>query len=85
MRICLNHQEYKVPLIWTFSWMHNEYWCPYCSGHWDMFGGERANETERLKKRSELFEKATKEYRHAIGVLICSSTEWKGKQTKPRD
>ncbi len=86
MRICSNHQEYQVPLIWTFSWNSYEYWCPYCDKHEGALGaGERVEETDELKERLELFEKATKEYVHAMGVKVCSSTEWKGVQTEPKD
>ncbi len=86
MIICSNHQEYQVPLIYTFSWAYNEYWCPYCDKHEGMMGaGENVEETEELKKRSELYEKATEEYRNSMGILICESTEWEGEQTKPED
>ena len=86
MKICSNHQNYKVPLIWTFAWNHHEYWCPYCGCHEGMLGaGVDVKETAVLKKRGELYEKATREYRHAIGVLVCASTEWKGEQVKPED
>ncbi len=85
MRICSNHKDYEVPLIWTFSWAYNEYWCPYCGGHWDMFGGEKSEEIDELKKRLELYKKATEEYQDAMGIAICESTEWKGVQTKPED
>ena len=86
MIICRNHSEYKVPLIWTFSWAYNEYWCPYCGNHTGaMGGGDKIEETKELKKRLELYTKATKDYIHATGVKICESTEWKGKRTKPED
>ncbi len=83
MKICSDHRDYEVPLIYTFSWAYNEYWCPYCGKHEGMMGaGENVEETEELKKRLELYKEATKDYRHAMGVLICSSTEWEGVQTK---
>ena len=86
MKICSNHQDYKVPLIWTFAWNGSEYWCPYCDCHEGMLGaGERVEETEELKKRLEFYEKVTKEYLHATGVKVCASTLWKGEQTKPED
>ena len=86
MRICSAHGDYKVPLIYTFAWNYYEFWCPYCGNHYGFLGaGEEVKETEKLKKRLELYKKATKEYRHAMGILVCSSTEWKGVQTKPED
>ncbi len=86
MIICRNHIEYQVPLIWTFAWNGAEYWCPYCGSHTGaMGGGDKIEETEELKKRLELYEKATKEYINAIGVPTCVSTEWEGVQTKPED
>lgn len=86
MKICSNHEEYKVPLIWTFAWPYNEYWCPYCDCHEGMLGaGENVEETEELKKRLELYEKATKEYLGARSTLICSELEWKGKRIKPSE
>ena len=86
MRICLKHQEYEVPLIWTFSWKYNEYWCPYCDVHEGAMGaGEGVPDSNELKKRLELYEKATEEYRNAMGIAICSSTLWEEVQTKPED
>ena len=86
MKICSNHPNYQVPLIYTYSWAYNEYWCPYCGCLEGMLGaGENVYETEELKKRLELYEKATDDYRHAMGVRICVSTMWKGEQTKPED
>ncbi len=86
MKICSSHGEYQVPLIYTFSWSYYEFWCPFCDKHEGMMGaGEEVEETEELKKRSQLYEKATEKYRHAMGVLVCSSTEWEGVQTKPED
>ena len=41
--------------------------------------------TNEKKYMDKLYEKATKEYRHAMGVLVCASTEWNGVQTKPED
>lgn len=86
MKICSNHQDYLVPLIWTYSWNGAEYWCPYCDSHNGMLDVEVDHKfTEELEKRLKLYEKATEDYRHAMGVLVCASTEWKGVQTKPQD
>lgn len=39
MLICSNHQEYPTPLIFTFSFISAEYWCPYCGRKTGMFDG----------------------------------------------
>ena len=84
MKICSSHREYEVPLIWTFSWAYNEYWCPYCDKHEGMMGaGEEVPETEELKNRLELFKKATADYRNSRGTLICEKTKWKGEYIHP--
>lgn len=90
MKICSEHRQdenyYEVPLIWTYSWAYNEYWCPYCGKHEGMLGaGMDVKDTNELKKRKKLYEKATKEYRHAVGVSVCSGTTWKGEMIKPED
>ena len=86
MKICSDHQEYQVPLIYTFAWNYHEYWCPYCDCHEGMLGaGENVDETGELKKRLELYKEATKEYRDARGTLICSETQWKGEWIKPSE
>ena len=86
MKICSSHRDYEVPLIWTYSWAYNEYWCPYCDIHEGALGaGEEVPETKELKDRLELYKKATKEYRHAIGVSVCSGTKWKGEIIKPEN
>ncbi len=85
MKICENHEEYKVPLIYTYAWNGYEYWCPYCGDHRDMFGGVKVEETPELKKRAELYEKATEEYLNARGTLICSKTKYKGEWIKPSE
>jgi len=86
MKICSHHKNYKVPLIWTFAWNGYECWCPYCDGHWDMFGsGMKTQETEELKNRLELYKEATAEYRGARGTLICEKTMWKKEYIKPSE
>ena len=86
MKICYGHSDYPVPLIFTFSWNYSEYWCPYCDSHKGLMDtGADAFNNEELRKREELYKEATKEYIHAMGVLVCSSTGWNGVQTKPED
>ena len=86
IKICARHQDYQVPLIWTFSFPGAEYWCPYCGFRGGMFGsGMDFDETSELIKRKETYEKSSKEYLHAQGVTCCSKTKWKGKYIKPGD
>ena len=86
MKICSNHGDYEVQLIYTFAWNGYEYWCPYCGCHEGGMGaGEDVNETKELKKRAELYEKLTAEFLGARSTLICSETMWKGKRIKPSE
>ena len=86
MKICFEHRDYEVPLIYTFAWNFSEYWCPYCDKHEGVLGaGGDILETKELIKRGKLFKKATEEYRDARSTLICSETMWKGKRVKPSE
>ena len=52
IKICENHPEFEVPLIWTFAFNGAEYWCPYCGQNSGMLGaGEDVEETPELKER----------------------------------
>lgn len=84
IRICSNHQEYQVPLIWTFSFPGAEYWCPYCGYTAGMFGaGERVARTPELEGRLMQYKEFSSEYLHAIGVRVCVGTTWKGRIIHP--
>ena len=86
MKICRNHEDYPVPLIYTYAWNGSEYWCPFCGCHEGMLGaGMDVDETKELKKRAKLYEKATAEYLVSRCTLICSETTWKGKRIKPSE
>ncbi len=86
MKICPNHQNYKVPLIWTFAFPHKEYWCPYCGYTVGMLGiGDSINVTKAVTKRLSLYEKFSVDFIHATGVLSCCETTWKGERIKPQD
>ena len=86
MKICSKHNDYPVPLIFTFSWNYSEYWCPYCDSHIGLMdSGADGQKDEELEKRAKLYEKATEDYVHSMGVVVCSSTKWEGVQTKPED
>lgn len=74
IKICSNHQEYQVPLIWTFKFRGAEFWCPYCGYQEGMFGaGTNVTQTDELKKRLELYKEASTKY------LGSHDGEWKYK------
>lgn len=86
IRICSNHQDYEVPLIWTFSFPGSEYWCPYCGSHGGMFGtGKRVPLTDELAQRQINYKTISDDYLHAIGVRVCSGTIWKGEIIRPEN
>ena len=86
IKICTAHQDYQVPLIYTFSWNHYEYWCPYCDVHEGMMGaGKDVQITKTLLDRKALYKKLTEDYIHAMGVAVCSATTWKGEVISPTD
>ncbi len=86
IKICYNHLDYQVPLIWTFAFVGAEYWCPYCSYIGGMFGsGENVPATTKLAKRLKAYEKFTEDYLHANAIQVCHQTKWKGKYIKPND
>lgn len=84
MKICDNHPEYKVPLIWTFAFRSCEYWCPFCGFTGGMMGsGHHVGTTYELKRRYVAYKKFSNDFLHATGVQVCVSTEWEGKQIPP--
>lgn len=86
IRICKNHQGYKVPLIYTFAFNKSEFWCPYCGFNGGFFGsGKQVESTARLRNRYRRFKKASKDFLEARSIKICSSTMWEGKRISPKD
>ena len=86
IRICEDHQEYPVPLIWTFAFNGSEYWCPFCGFNGGMFGsGKEVPITAELKERRTRYEKFSKEFLHATGILVCVSTYFQGKRIPPSE
>jgi hypothetical protein len=86
MKICSNHQDYQVPLIYTYAWNYYEYWCPYCGAHEELLGaGENVEDTLKLKDREKIYKKASEEVLGARSTLICSETTWEGKRIKPSE
>lgn len=85
--ICDSHQDYLVPLISTFAFPYSEYWCPYCGRTWGMFDTDKKVAiTEKLTKRLEKYEKASKKFLKAHAVLKGGAAiEYKGKITEEKD
>lgn len=51
----------KIPLIWTFMWAYNEYFCINCNGHWGMMGaGDHVELTPELKKMDKIIKRVWK-------------------------
>ena len=70
IKVCCNHQDYIVPLIWTFAFPKKEYWCPYCGYTSGMFGaGENVASTQELEQRLSRYTEKTREFR-AAGMMI---------------
>ena len=86
IKICENHPEFEVPLIWTFAFNGAEYWCPYCGQNSGMLGaGEDIEETPELKERLKIYKKYSKKFLHANAILVCAETKYKGEWIKPKD
>jgi hypothetical protein len=68
IKICSNHQEYKVPLIWTFAFIGAEYWCPYCGYTSGMFGaGVNVKSTLPLRRKLKKYEALSNKFLPAYG------------------
>lgn len=89
IEVCPGHQEYITPLIWTFAFNGAEIWCPYCGQTYGGFSADDIENTRALQKRHDQYQKYTQEgddaYLHAMAVLVCSGTEWKGETIKPNE
>ncbi len=85
--ICSGHQEYQVPMIWTFAFPGAELWCPYCGhGTGSPFGDDvEVAYTDLLGDRQKAYKKFTEEFLDAVSTLSCSQTEWKGEMIAPID
>lgn len=74
IKVCTNHEEYLVPLIWTFRFHGAEYWCPYCGYQSGMFGaGTIVSASEDLKQRHDLF------FKKATPFLAGDTNDWEYK------
>jgi hypothetical protein len=86
MKICSNHSEYPVPLIFTFAFRGCEWWCPFCGNRGGFLGtGDNAEETPELTARLEAYEKKADEFLRAFGRQNCVETKHEGKWVKPGD
>lgn len=86
IKICSNHEEYQVPLLWTFAFRGAEFWCPFCGRSEGMLGaGEDVEETEDLIKRREIYKTRTAVYLDAIGTEICASLMYEGERISPEE
>lgn len=87
IRVCPNHPDYQVPLIWTFSFPGAEYWCPYCGYTGGVMGGGGSVEvrTLELNEREKKYNELSEEYLHAKGVECCVGLMWEGKEIHPDD
>lgn len=55
IRVC---RDCQIPLIWTFFWAYNEYFCINCGGHWGMMGaGDRVPKTPALRRQMRQLQK----------------------------
>lgn len=86
IKVCSNHSEKQIPLIWTFAFPGAEYWCPYCGYTSGMFGaGENVPLTPELKIAAKEWGKRGKEFLSARSSLVCDMLKYKGKYIKPSE
>lgn len=89
IKICSNHSDYPVPLLWTFAFIGAEYWCPHCGYTGGMLGsGERVEPTPELLATQTAFKKLSKPYLHALAFSGRSGAEavkYQGQWVKPKD
>jgi hypothetical protein len=50
----------KIPLIWTFKWAYNEWFCINCGGHWGMMGRDSTELTPELKVQDKVIQRLWK-------------------------
>lgn len=86
IKVCKDHQDYEVPLIYTFAFNNYEFWCPYCGKREGIMGaGMNVPITEELKKRKKYYEICSKLYLHAQAMKVCISTEFYGEEIRPKE
>lgn len=86
IKICEYHQDYQVPLIWTFAFRGVEYWCPYCGNKSGMLGaGVSVDMTETLKRRLEEYKEKAEQFLFAQLRTCAIETEHEGAMIRPAD
>jgi hypothetical protein len=86
IKICndYSHEDYQVPLIWTFAFSGAEYWYPYCGFTGGMLGsGEDAPTSKLLEDRQAAYKKVSQNYLIANGRKIAVATKHEGKTYRP--
>lgn len=69
--LCPNHTEYHVPLIMTFKFRGQEFWCPYCGYTCGMFGSYvEVVQDKELREREKKFKKLAKEFLSSDGMIF---------------
>lgn len=83
--ICPDHDK-QVPLIFTFAFNYNEYWCPHCGHLGGMFGaGDYVSSTPKLEKYLKELKEKSKAFLNAKSRQVCSELEFEGKRIKPSE
>jgi hypothetical protein len=89
IKICSQHQDYQVPLIWTFAFIGAEYWCPHCGNTSGMMGaGESVPITPELVALLQTFTRLSHPYLHArawTGLSGAQAVKHNGEWVRPAD
>ena len=86
MKICSNHRDYQVPLIYTFAFPREEYWCPYCGLLGGFLGtGDNVEETPELVERLKIYHEKAMDFLTTQGRTYAVGTEHNGVQIHPYD
>ena len=68
--VCHDHkEEYLTPLICTFAFKLNEFWCPYCGRTYGYLSPDPAEQSEELQRRHDLYEFASRKYLRAHAAI----------------
>jgi hypothetical protein len=85
-KICSKHQDYEVPLIYTFAFNGCEYWCPYCGSKGGLFGtGISVELTNELEERYNKFHNKSKKFLGAKSRQVASMVRHKEELIKASD
>lgn len=75
--ICSYHKDYPTPLVFTFAFPFNEYWCPYCDAKYGFLEPDDvAESTPELENRALKYAVIYKDYLRALGSLECALLEY---------